>query len=186
MQARRHHVLTARALRERLLGSRTIFEGRILSLRVDDIEAADGHRATREVVATRGAAAILCVDAGDIVFTRQYRHPTGDVLLEIPAGIVDDGEEPADTAARELAEEVGLRPRRVEHLVTYYAAPGFTDHEVSIYYTDDVEAAQAELDPGEVIEVERRPVASVRELLASGEVRDAKTLIALGLLALRT
>ena len=172
-------------MRERVLGSREVFAGKILTLRVDEIEAADGHRATREVVTTRGAVAILCVDGGDIVFTRQYRHPVGDVMLEIPAGIIDDGEEPATTATRELVEEVGLRPRTVEHITTYYAAGGFTDHQVAIYFTDDVEPVPTSPDPGEVIEVERRPVATIGELLSSGEIRDSKTLIALALYALR-
>jgi ADP-ribose pyrophosphatase len=173
-------------LRERVLATREVFAGRILTLRVDDVEAADGHRSTREIVVTKGAAAILCVHDGDIIFVRQYRHPTNEVLLEIPAGIVDDGEEPEQTAARELVEEVGLRPRSIEHLVTYYAAPGFTDHSVAVFYTDDVEPAEQQLDEGEVIEIERRPLADVKRLLTSGEINDAKTLIALSFLALRT
>lgn len=172
-------------MREHVLRSEDVFVGRIMRVRVDEVEAADGHRGTREVVATRGAAAIVCVDAGEIVFTRQYRHPVGDILLEIPAGIVEDGEDPAETVARELVEEVGLRPRRVEHLTTYLASPGFCDHSVAIYLTDDVEPAQRALEPGEVIEVERRPLSTLRELLTSGEVRDAKSLLGLALLALR-
>ena len=173
-------------MRERVLGSRTIFEGQILTLRVDDIEASDGHRSTREVVSTRGAVGIVCVHDGELVLTRQYRHAVGDVLLEIPAGMVDEGEDPAATAARELVEEVGLRPRRLEHLVTFLPAPGFTDHMLHLYLTDDVSRERGRLDEGEVIEVERRPADSVRELLTSGEVRDAKSLLGLALLALRS
>jgi ADP-ribose pyrophosphatase len=171
---------------EKVLGSRQVFDGRILSVRVDDVEAADGHRSTREVVATRGAVGVLCVHDGEIVLVRQYRHPVGEILLEIPAGIIEADEEARTTASRELVEEVGLRPRSVEYLTSYYAAPGFTDHRVELYFTDDVEEAPQNLDEGEVIEIERRPVTSVRELLTSGEVKDAKTLVALGLLALRS
>jgi ADP-ribose pyrophosphatase len=172
-------------MRERVLSSRVVFEGQILTLRVDDIEASDGHHSTREVVATRGAVGIVCIHDGQLVLTRQYRHAVGEVLLEIPAGMVDPGEDPAETAARELVEEVGLRPRSIEHLVTFLPSPGFTDHKLHLYLTDDVVPEQGSLDEGEVIEIERRPVTAVRELLSSGEVRDAKTLLGLALLALR-
>lgn len=170
---------------ERLIRSERIFDGKILRLRVDEIEAADGHHGTREVVETRGAVAIVCVHDGDLVLVRQYRHAPAATLLEIPAGIVDEGESREDAAARELVEEVGLRPRRLEHLVTYLASPGFTDHRVDLYFTDDVDEAAAAPDAGEVIEIVRRPVTSARELLASGEVSDAKTLLGLAFVALR-
>lgn len=172
-------------MEERVLRSRVVFDGEILRVRVDEIEASDGHRTTREVVEHRGAAAIVCVDGGDVVLVRQYRLPVGEVLLEIPAGLIGPGEDPAHTAARELAEECGLRPRELTHLATYHASPGFTDHRLHIYLTDDVEPATASFDPGEVIEVERRPLSSIRELVTSGEIRDAKTLVGLSLLALR-
>lgn len=172
-------------MRERVLSSRTVFEGDILTLRVDEVEAADGHRGTREVVEHRGAAAVVCVHDGDVVLVRQYRHPVADILLELPAGLVAEDEAPEQTAARELIEETGLRAGRMEHLVSYHASPGFTNHSLHLYYTDDVTPVPAALEPGEVIEVERRPVASVRSLLRSGEIQDAKTLVGLALLALR-
>ncbi len=162
-----------------------MFEGEILTLRVDEVEAADGHRSTREVVVHRGAVGVVCVHDGDIVLVRQYRHATGEELLEIPAGKLDPGEEPEQTAARELAEEVGLRPRALEHLATYYTTPGFTNEQFHLYLCTDADEATAQLDEGEVLEIERRPLSSLRELLASGEVRDAKSLLGLSFLALR-
>ena len=173
-------------MRDKVLSSETIFEGKILTLRVDEVEAADGHRSSREVVVHRGAVGIVCIDNGEIVLVRQYRHATGEELLEIPAGKLDPGEEPAATAARELAEEVGLKPRSLEHLATYYTTPGFTNEKFYLYLCTESDVATAQLDEGEVLEIERRPLASVRELLASGEVRDAKTLLGLSFLALRT
>jgi ADP-ribose pyrophosphatase len=172
-------------LRDKVLSSETIFEGKILTLRVDEVEAADGHRSSREVVEHGGAVGIVCVHEGDIVLVRQYRHATGEELLEIPAGKLDPGEEPVATAARELAEEVGLKPRSLTHLATYYTTPGFTNEKFYLYLCTEADAATAQLDAGEVLEVERRPAASVRELLVSGEVRDAKTLLGLAFLALR-
>lgn len=172
-------------MRERVLGSRTVFEGQILTLRVDDVEAADGHRSTREVIEHGGAVGVVCVHDGDVWFVRQYRHATGEVLLEIPAGKLGPGEDPEACAARELVEEIGLHPRRLEHLATYYTTPGFTNERFFLYYADDVVARSGATEAGEVLEIERRPVTSVDELLRSGEVRDAKTLLGLAFVALR-
>jgi ADP-ribose pyrophosphatase len=173
-------------LRDKVLSSETIFEGKILTLRVDEVEAADGHRSTREVVEHRGAVGIVCVDDGEIVLVRQYRHATGEELLEIPAGTLDPDESPEATAARELSEEVGLHPRSLEHLATYYTTPGFTNEKFHLYLCTDAELRPGETDEGEVIEVVRRPVGTVRELLGSGEIRDAKSLLGLSFLALRS
>jgi ADP-ribose pyrophosphatase len=170
---------------ERVLSSRTIFEGNILTLRVDEVEAADGHRSTREVVEHAGAVGVVCVHNGDLVLVRQYRHATGEVLLEIPAGKLSAGEDPQACAARELIEEVSLRPGRLEHLATYYTTPGFTNEKFYLYFTDDVVEESGTSDEGEVIEVERRPLHDLRILLASGEIKDAKTLLGLALVALR-
>ncbi|MEX2393132.1 MAG: NUDIX hydrolase [Actinomycetota bacterium] len=172
-------------MEDRLLSSKTVFEGEILTVRVDEIESADGHRGTREVVATRGAVGIVCVDGDELVLVKQYRHAIGETLLEICAGIIEPGEDPEAAAVREVGEEVGLRPSTLEHLVTYHASPGFTDHRLHIYLATDLDAVPTNLDPGEVIEIERRPASSASELIARGEVRDAKTVIGLALLALR-
>jgi ADP-ribose pyrophosphatase len=173
-------------VRDRVLGSQTIFEGSVLRLRVDDVESGDGHRSTREVIEHRGAVGVVCVDAGDIVLVRQYRHATTEDLLEIPAGKLEAGEDPELCAARELVEEVGLRPARLDHLATFYTTPGFSNEKFHLYYTDDVTPEPGATDPGEIVDIERRPVGSVRKLLLSGEVRDAKSLLGLAFLALRS
>lgn len=170
---------------ERVISSRTIFEGEVLRLRVDEIEAADGHRGTREVIEHGGAVGIVCVHEDQIVLVRQYRHATGEVLLEIPAGKLGRGEDPEACAARELVEEVNLRPRRLDHLATYYTTPGFTNEKFHLYLTDDVVAEAGSTDAGEIIDVERYSASDTRRLLTSGEIRDAKTLLGLSFLALR-
>ena len=171
---------------ERVLATQTIFEGEVLTLRVDEIEASDGHRATREVIEHRGAVGIVCVDRDEIVLVRQYRHATTEELLEIPAGKLEAGEDPEVCAARELVEEVGLRPKRLEHLATFYTTPGFSNERFHLYFTDDVTPETGGTDPGEIVTIERRPVVSVRTLIDSGEVRDAKSLLGLTFLALRS
>lgn len=168
-----------------MLASRTVFEGQVLRLRVDDVEAADGHRSTREVIEHGGAVGVVCIHEGDIWFVRQYRHATEEVLLEIPAGKLGAGEDPAECASRELVEEIGLRPTDLEHLATYYTTPGFTNERFFLYFTDSVRVEEGSTEEGEVIEVERRPVSTVRELISSGEIKDAKTLLGLAFLALR-
>lgn len=173
-------------MRERVLGSRTIFEGSILRLRVDEVEAADGHRSKREVIEHGGAVGVVCVHEGDVWLVRQYRHATEEILLEIPAGKLGPGEDPEACARRELVEEIGLRPGRLEHLATYYTTPGFTNEQFYLYFTDDVAAESGATEAGEVLEVERRPASRARELITSGEIRDAKTLLGLSFLALRT
>jgi ADP-ribose pyrophosphatase len=170
---------------ERVISSRTIFEGEVLKLRVDEVEADDGHRATREVIEHGGAVGIVCVHEDQIVLVRQYRHATGEALLEIPAGKLGRGEAPEACAARELVEEVNLRPRRLEHLATYYTTPGFTNEKFHLFFTDEVVAEAGSTEAGEIIEIERYAASDARRLMTSGEVRDAKTLLGLAFLALR-
>ena len=172
-------------MRERVISSRVVFEGQVLKLRVDEVEAADGHMSTREVIEHGGAVGVVCVHEGDVWLVRQYRHATEEVLLEIPAGKLGPDEDPEACAARELVEEIGLRPKRLEHLATYYTTPGFTNERFFLYLTDDVEPAEGSTDEGEVLEIERRRLASVRMLISSAEVSDAKTLLGLTFLALR-
>lgn len=172
-------------MRERRLSSETVYDGRILTLRVDEVEAADGHRSAREVVEHGGAVGVVCLHENDIVLVQQFRYATGEELLEIPAGKLDPGEDPAACAGRELVEEANLRARSLEHLATYYTTPGFTNELFHLYLAEDPVPEEGETEAGEVLRIERRPLASLEELLRSGEVRDAKTLLGLTFLALR-
>ncbi len=171
---------------ERVLATRTLFKGKVLTLRVDHVEAEDGNRGMREVIEHRGAVGVVCVDGDEIVLVRQYRHATEEELLEIPAGKVEVGEDPAITAARELIEEVGLKTNSLEHLATFYTTPGFSNEQFHLYFTNEVEPELGATDPGEIVTIERRPVSSLKKLITSGEVRDAKSLLGLALLALRS
>jgi ADP-ribose pyrophosphatase len=172
-------------MREKLLGSRVVFEGKILRVRVDDVEASDGHRSTREVVEHRGAVGVVVIHDGHVVLVRQYRHPTGEELLEIPAGKLEEGEDPEATAHRELVEEVGLRAKALEHLATYYTTPGFSNELFYLYIATDLVPEAGQTEAGEVIEVERYPVDRIRELIDTAQVTDAKTLLGLALYLLR-
>jgi ADP-ribose pyrophosphatase len=148
-----------------------------------EFEAPDGRRFKRDVVHHPGAVSVVAVDFDDrAVLVRQFRAAVEMDMLEIPAGKRDvDGEEPAVTAARELAEEVGLQAARLELLLEFYNSPGFCDEHSFIYLATDlteVPTAPAGIEE-EVMQVERVPLDDIPGLIASGELVDAKSIIGL-------
>lgn len=170
---------------ETVLGSDELYQGRKITLRVDRVRLADGRETTREVVSHPGAVAIVpLLPDGRVVLIRQYRHATGEVLLEIPAGTRDvPGEEPAATAARELAEETGYAAARFDHLADCYTAPGFCNELMSIFVATGLTPGDQRLMADETIGVEACPLDTAIGLIASGAIRDAKTIVGLLLVA---
>ncbi|AZG44721.1 NUDIX domain-containing protein [Gordonia insulae] len=127
-------------------GTRTVYDGAILTLRVDEVEMPGGRVAEREVVEHFGAVAVVARDAeGRIAMVRQYRHPIGRRLLELPAGLLDGGpdETPLDAAKRELGEEVDLAADRWHVLVDLDLSPGFTDEALRLYLAEDLRQLEA-------------------------------------------
>ena len=170
---------------ERLLDSKTIFDGRILSLKVDTVSMPDGGTATREVVAHNGAVAMLPIDDdGNLILVKQYRYPIQAAILEIPAGRLERGEDPAKCAARELTEEIGLRLRSLDLLASLYVAPGYSGEVIHIFLARDLVADQAAADDDENIECIRVSLDEACEMCRTGEIRDSKTIAGL-FLALR-
>ena len=146
---------------------------------------ADGRAAQREVVEHADAVVILAVrDNGEIAFVRQWRHPTGRPLLELPAGRIDAGESPEETARRELREEVGLDPARLEYARGFYVAPGFADEFLHGFIARDCTESPLEADEDEELIVEWRPLGEAIDLVESGEIVDAKSIILIQYLAL--
>lgn len=174
-------------LEERVVGSRVLHRGRYLEFRVDTIERSDGSRGERDVVGHPGAVAILAVDdAGRMLLVRQWRSPAGRALLEIPAGTLDthDGalEDPDLAARRELEEETGVRASAWRRLDTFWTAPGFASELMYLYLATGLTAADGDrLGPDEDEHLELRHVAleEAEALAASGDIADAKTLLAL-------
>ena len=175
-------------LRERLISSEVLKQGRILEFRIDTIEAADGHRSTRDIAGHPGGVCMIAIDDQDrVLFVRQWRHAIGGPLLEIPAGTLDrqpDGsiEDHALAAARELEEETGSRARSWRYLGGFYTAPGFTSELMHLYLATDLSAAQGDaLHPDEDERLELYPIAFADAIAMAerGELRDAKTLVAL-------
>lgn len=175
-------------LRETLISSEVLRQSRILEFRIDTIEAADGHRSTRDIAAHPGGVCVVAIDPDDrVLFVRQWRHATGGPLLEIPAGTLDrepDGsiEGHAGAAARELEEETGSRAGSWQYLGAFYTAPGFTSELMHLYLATELVAAdEGGLGPDEDERLELRPIpfAEALEMVDTGEIRDAKSMIGL-------
>jgi len=157
-----------------------VYKGRILNLRVDQVLFPSGDIKPREVVEHRPAAAVLAIDGeGCVYLIAQYRHAVDEVIYEIPAGIVEDGEDIAQTAVRELQEEIGFKPGRLREFFRLYSSPGFSDEEVVFFIAEDLEPSELPKDDDEQIEAIRFSPDEIVELLEGGRIKDGKTMIAL-------
>ncbi|HEX8557550.1 MAG TPA: NUDIX hydrolase [Pyrinomonadaceae bacterium] len=171
--------------RPEVLSSEEVYAGRLISV-VRDTVREDGKTYVREVVGhPGGAAAVPVFEDGTVVFVRQYRHPTRKYVLEIPAGKLDPGERPAETAARELEEELGLVAGRVEQLSEFYTTPGFCAERLWVFLATGLRETARRHEEDEIIEVVRMPFARALAMVAAGEIDDAKTIIGLLLAARR-
>lgn len=157
----------------------TIYKGKILSLHLDEVRLPDGSTATREVVEHSGGVAVLALWEGEVLMVRQYRHPTGQYLLELPAGKLEPGEDPALCAIRELEEETGYRAGKVRRLGFFYATPGYVDEKLYLYTAEDLSPTAQHLDEGEFLDVVRMPLADALAACRDGRIIDAKTALAL-------
>ena len=159
------------------------YDGKILRLEVDTVRLPDGTEAVREVIRHPGAAVMVPVaDDGTVLFVRQFRYPTGEHLLELPAGKLDPGEAPESCAARETAEETGWRPDFVRPLGEFFTAPGFSDELIRAFVVSGLRRdADAVRDADELVEVRALSLAEFDKLLNSGRIRDAKTISAIAL-----
>ena len=170
---------------ERTLSSHRAFSGRLLSLRVDDVELESGRRATREVVEHPGAVAVLAWDGERLAAVRQWRQAAGAELLEIPAGTLEPGESPLATAQRELAEECGLTAARWEEGPAFYTAPGFSTELLTLFLATDLQPIDVEPPDDEALERSRLTLAEALAAIDDGRIRDAKSLVGILWLARR-
>lgn len=165
-------------LGEKKLASRTIYSGKIINLRLDDVELPDGKVAKREVVEYSGAVAVAALtSSGELVLVRQYRYPIGKESLEIPAGKIEPGEDPLSCARRELREETGAEAREWKFLCRFYSTPGFCTEEMHLYLARGLEFKGQQTDEDEFIQVEKVPLGQCLELIARGVICDAKSII---------
>jgi ADP-ribose pyrophosphatase len=171
---------------ERTIASHTAFAGRLLTLRVETVVLDDGRETTREIVQHPGAVAILPWDGTRVALVRQWRHPAGRELLEIPAGTLDPGEEPAATARRELAEEVGVAADEWVAGPAFFTAPGFCTEHMTVFLATGLHPAPgAGHDPDEQIEVAWMTLPEALAAIDAGAIEDGKSIAALLWLARR-
>jgi len=165
------------------LDGETVYEGRLVRVRIERFRHADGELVTREIVRHRGAVAIVAHDEQRVWLVRQPREAVAeDGLLELPAGRLDvDGEAPLGAAQRELAEEIGLGARRWEPILSYYSSAGFTDERVHLFEATGLHEQSADSEENERIEIVPWPLERLHDAIA--ECEDAKTLIGLQWLA---
>ena len=179
-------------LRETVVGSRSIYKGHYLDVRVDEIVTPDGRRSSRDIIGHPGAVAMIALDGADrVLLVRQFRLAAGRTLLELPAGTLDRGadgslEDPDLAAPRELEEETGFRAGAWRRLGSFWTAPGFATELMHLYLATDLSPADENRlapDEDERLELEHVPWREAVSMAERGEIADAKSLVGLFWLA---
>lgn len=166
---------------EKTISSKSIYEGNIISLRVDDVELPDGKLAKRELIKHPGAVATIPITAdGKLILVKQFRKALNRTLIEIPAGRIEIDEDPKHTAIRELEEETGFGTNKVTYIQSFATSPGFADEIIHLYLAEELYKIEnpADGDEDEFIELIEVSIEEAEQLVVSGEIYDAKTAFA--------
>ena len=164
-------------LREEMVSQKTVYEGVIVNVRLDKARLLDGRITNREVVEHPGGVAVFAMDQEDkVIMVRQFRYPMGEVVLELPAGKLEPGEDPRDSGLRELEEETGLQPQTFLSMGCSYSSPGILAEKIHLYFAKDLVQGPVHPDDGEFLEVVRIPYDQLMDMVAQGEIKDGKTL----------
>ncbi len=165
---------------EKPLSSQRIYEGRAVNLRIDTVLKPGGKQTTREIVEHSDCVAVVVLDSKDrAILVRQYRKAVDKFLLEIPAGGIEPGEQPIECVRRELQEEIGYLPNRIERLGGFYAAPGYCTEYLHLYLATHLMPSRKKAEDTEEIEIVRIPLSRIPYMIASGEICDAKSIAGL-------
>jgi ADP-ribose pyrophosphatase len=171
-------------LTEAKLASEEVFKGKLLQVMRDTVRLPDGNTATREYIEHPGAVMIVPrFPDGQLLFERQYRYPLARVFIEFPAGKIDAGEEPLETARRELLEETGFEAERWSYLATLHPLITYSTERIEVYVAEELTQVGAQLDAGEFVETFTAPLEDALAWLDRGEITDVKTMLGLLLLA---
>ncbi|MDK1081877.1 MAG: NUDIX hydrolase [Anaerolineae bacterium] len=164
----------------KLLKSEILMKGRAFAIRRDTLETPDGRETKFDIIEHGGSVIIVPVDEnGNILLVRQYRHAAGKDLLELPAGTLDEGEDPQVCAAREIREETGMAAGKLIRLGEFYLVPGYSTELMVVYLATELTEDPLEGDPDEFLSVESHPITEAIQMAERGELPDAKSLAAL-------
>jgi ADP-ribose pyrophosphatase len=167
--------------------TRHIYAGKVVTLNIDTVRLPNGETVELETIRHPGAAAVVPVkEDGMVVLIRQFRHAAGGFIYEIPAGKLNPGEDPLRCASRELEEEVGYRASSFELLSSIFTAPGFADEVIHVYKATGLTTGRQQLDRDEVLDVIEMPLTEAVARIEDGTIRDAKTIVGLQAVYLRT
>jgi len=166
-------------MKEKLLSSKLAYKGKIFNIHQDKVETPSGYITYRDILVHQGAAtAVPLTENNEVILVKQYRHATGDILLEIPAGGLEPNEDPKDCIIRELQEEIGLKPNYVEHLYSIFLAPGYSSEYLHVYFAKDFEESKLPEDTDENLEIVKIKLEDLVKMIVNGEIKDAKTIAA--------
>lgn len=169
---------------EKILSETTLYKGKVFTVKKYAVELSDGVKSERDELEHSGGAAVLAVCDGYVYLVKQYRLSVGRELYEIPAGKLERGEDPADCARRELEEETGLVPLELKKLAAVLPSPGYTNEVIHVYRAVGIKKGRVNLDEDERLSVEKIRVEEALKMVDSGEIDDAKTVLALTFLRL--
>jgi len=173
--------MTNKNLTEKALKKRTLHSGKAVNFRVDTVELPDGKKATREFMDHPGAVAVLPVlEDGSVILVRQYRHPVGEITLEVPAGkLLRPGDDPARRARAELREETGYAADSMRRIMSFWPTPAFSNEVLHVFLARGLRPGPPAPDEDEFIRTVRMPFGRAWELFRKGKIKDAKTILAL-------
>lgn len=163
--------------KETTISSKTVFSGKVINLRVDEVETINKNIATREIVEHNGGVGIVAFDGDKILLVKQYRRPFDEAVLEIPAGKLEKGEEPLACAFRELEEETGYKTTDLDLMTVIYPTPGFCTEKLHIYFTNKLIKSKTNFDEDEYLELYRYTLDEAVNMIKNGEIKDAKTIV---------
>lgn len=165
---------------EKTIATREIYKGRIVHLVEDTVILPDGQEAGREIILHNGGVGVVALDEDkNVLMVSQYRKPYDEMVLEVPAGKLEAGEDPKTAGMRELEEETGYKAEKVTYIGKYYPTPGYCSEIISLYLAEGLSFVGQNLDPGEFVVVKKMPLSLLVEMVMNNEIPDAKTAIAI-------
>ncbi len=172
-------------LYEKTIKEEQIYKGKVIDLSIEDVELPNGKVSKREIVRHPGAVAVIGLTEEDkLVLVKQFRKALEKTIYEIPAGKLEQGEEPLESAKRELKEETGYSVEKLTHLVSFYTSPGFADELVHIYFADNLIKGDRQLDDDEFLDNAEVTIEEALEMIGDQRIYDAKTVYAVQYLQL--